>query len=181
MRLRRVEGEELGVFKSFAMRPSPYASLKAEIDTTIQSLGVREESKTLFERAFQLLINMDQRLERIEEQLLQMSRGEKAPVDSYEWIHADLGAGGLVFEAGSQWKVSAGDSVLLDLILPALPEYRLVAAAEIKDGGAPRRFEAIFTFIHDDDREFIHRFVMSRERELLRARALERDRGGEIN
>jgi hypothetical protein len=170
VRFRVINEEELNVFKSYAMRPSPYSTLKNEIENQLQSMEIREESKFLFEKAFQLLINVDQRLERLEELITQ--REARTVADSYEWVHGDLGAGGLAFEIKEKKSPKVGDLVLIDLILPSLPEYRLVAAGRIVHSEKKNLISAEFIAIHEDDREYIHRFVIERERELLRARAI---------
>ncbi len=176
IRFRPIGEDELQVFRSYAMRPSPYSTLKADIDLQLSSMDIREESKALFEKAFQILLNMDQRLERIEEQMHAFMAGDKPKLESYEWVHGELGAGGLHFKTDSKKQVSVGENLLLDMILPALPEHRVVAAAKLEEQKEDKTFCTRFIAIHDDDKEFLHRFVVSRERELLRLRALERER-----
>jgi len=176
IRFRRLDNEELKVFSSFAMRPSPHSNLKTEIEQQLQGIGIREESKTLFEKAFQLLLNLDQRLERIEEQLASLASGAKSTLDSYEWVHGDIGAGGLAFFPESKNPLLKGEKLLMDIILPTLPEHRFVVAAEVSHIDEVGKVGTKFISIHEDDREFIHRFVISREREILRLRALERER-----
>ncbi|MDB5037513.1 MAG: hypothetical protein JWQ35_1041 [Bacteriovoracaceae bacterium] len=171
VRFRVIDDEELQVFKSYALRPSPYSSLRNELENQLQAMDIREESKFLFERGFQLLMNIDQRLERLEEQMhLQRSGAAHIP-DSYEWVHGDLGAGGLAFSSESKISVKPDQTVLLDCLLPSLPEYRFVVAAKVLHTEKKKLIGTEFLAIHEDDREFIHRFVIQRERELLRARA----------
>jgi hypothetical protein len=170
VRYRAIDEEELRVFRSYAMRPSPYSGLRYELENQLQSMAIREESKFLFEKAFQLLMNIDQRLERIEEQVQKSSATHIA--ESYEWVHGDLGAGGLAFSPESkQVNVKPGQELLVDVILPSLPEYRFVAAAKVLHTEKKDQIGVEFVAIHEDDREFIHRYVIQREREVLRARA----------
>lgn len=170
VRFRAIDAEELQVFQNYAMRPSPHSTLKFEIENQLQSMEIREESKFLFEKAFQLLINIDQRLERIEEQLSQ--RDTKTLPDTYEWVHGDLGAGGLAFGSASKVRPQPGETILVDVILPSLPEYRFVAASKVVQSEKKDQICVEFLAVHDDDREYLHRFVIQREREILRARAV---------
>lgn len=172
IRFRKIDAEELKVFKSHAMRPSPYSSLRMELENQLQNMSIKAESKFLFEKAFQILVNIDQRLERLEEQVMGLRLGDQVTPDSYEWTHGDLGAGGLSFKAPSKSDVQVGDLVLVDILLPSMPEYRLVAAAKVVhlEGEGPV-LGLEFDAIHEDDREFIHRYVIQREREMLRNRA----------
>jgi hypothetical protein len=178
VRIRVIDDEELVVFKNYAMRPSPYSSLKYELENQLQSMQIREESKFLFEKAFQLLINIDQRLERIEEQLVQ--REARAATETYEWVHGDLSAGGIAYQTQSKQPMKLDDKVLVDVILPSLPEYRFVAAGKIVHLDASLNLGVEFLAIHDDDREQIHRHVIQRERELLRARAGAKDKASDL-
>lgn len=170
LRFRVIEKEELQVFQNYAMRPSPHSTLKYEIESQLQTMEIRQESKFLFEKAFQLLINIDQRLERIEEQLTQ--RENHSIKENYEWVHGDLGAGGLSFHGRSENLPAADSIILVDVILPSLPEYRFVAASRVVPSNRQGILSIEFISIHDDDREFLHRYVIQREREMLRTRAL---------
>ena len=179
IRFREISDEELNVFKSFAMRPSPHSTLRAEVEGQLQAMPIRDESKVLLEKAFQILLNMDQRLERLEEQFQAFMSGAKPTLDSYEWVHGDLSAGGVAFVFEKGVKVKPDSRLLIDLILPAMPEYRLVAAAQVNYVNPDGRVGTDFLAIHEDDKEFIHRFVIAREREMLRNRALEREKSKE--
>lgn len=176
VRFRVIDDDELEVFQNYALRPAPYSSLKTELEAQLRAMDIREESKFLFEKAFQLLINIDQRLERIEEQLV--NKEANLP-ENYEWVHGDLGAGGLAFSTESDQKVKEGQKLLVDVILPSLPEYRFVAAAQALHTGKKGQIGVEFTSIHEDDREYIHRFVIQKERELLRARAIAKESSSE--
>src|SRR4051794_5364273 len=85
IRIKRLSPAELEVFQSFALRPSAYAGLRTEIETQIQSLEIREESKNLFQRAFSLLLSIDQRLERLEESVQNAALKEGSTIEAYEW------------------------------------------------------------------------------------------------
>jgi hypothetical protein len=174
VRFRSIDDEELRVFRNYAMRPSPHSTLKFEIESELQGMEIRQESKFLFEKAFQLLINIDQRLERIEEQIAQ--RESSVLPDSYEWVHGDLGAGGLSFGVQSKAIPQSGSTVLVDVILPALPEYRFVAASKVIHSEKKDLVSVEFLAIHEDDREYLHRFVIQREREILRSRAVAKEK-----
>src|SRR5665213_2690546 len=116
-----IDEAELQVFQNYAIRPSPYSSLRYELENQLQSMDIREESKFLFEKAFQLLISIDQRLDRVEEQMQLHRAGTKSIPDSYEWVHGDLGAGGLAFSTETKLDVKVGDILLIDALLPSLP------------------------------------------------------------
>ncbi len=176
IRFRVLNDDEFNVFKSYSLRPSAFSAMRMEVENQIRNLSIRDDSKALFERAFQILINLDQRMERIEEQLQQIAHGGKAILEVYDWVHGDLGGGGIAFKSEKTSKLKKGDRVLVDAILPALPEYRFVAACDVAHVDADGTVGMHFLAIHDDDREFIHRFVTAREREILRARANERDK-----
>ncbi len=173
IRVRTIEIEELNLFVSQAMRPSPYSILRMEVETQLSQLSFRDETKVLLEKAFQLLINMDQRLERMEETLGQ-SQGDIAPgLNPYQWTQGDLGAGGLSFDLADSTNFKVGNHVMIDCVLPAMPEFRFVAAGKIVAIDSTK-VSSEFVGIHADDREYIHRFVMARQREQLRGRTKDR-------
>lgn len=175
LRFRKIDQEELRVFKQFGLRPSPYSSLRAGIETELSRLMLDSEMKHLLEKAFQILLNIDQRLERIEETLAGQAKEAPTVQDSHTWVHADLSAGGIAFVPPEKSSVQKGDFVMLDLIFPALPEQRVVCAGRVIHEGKEGAVGVEFTEIHQDDLEFVHRFVLEKEREMLRTRALERD------
>ena len=157
------------------MRPSPHSTLKSEIEAQIANMGIREESKLLFEKAFQILLNIDQRLERLEENMHHVMAGDKQVLESYDWVHGDLSAGGLSFVSEAKKDVKVEQTVLLDMLLPSLPEQRIVTAAKVIYADDAGKIGLEFSAIHEDDKEFIHRYVISREREMLRNRAVARE------
>ncbi|MBN8555759.1 MAG: hypothetical protein J0L93_09970 [Deltaproteobacteria bacterium] len=175
VRFRTIEESELEVFRSYAMRPSAYSALKSQIENQLSAMAIRDESKNLLEKAFQILLNIDQRLERIEEQMYNPDSSKYKILENYDWVHGELGAKGLSFSHEKTKSVKVGDLLLLDLILPSLPEQRMVAALKVSSL-ANDYIDGNFVAIHDEDVEFLHRYVIAREREMLRARALERDR-----
>ena len=173
IRIRKVEEEELQIFTAHGLRPSPYSILRTELEGQLSLLPIRDESKNLLEKAFQILINMDQRLERIEEYLEEREGDNGFKLMRYEWVHGDIGAGGFSCEVEGSHSFKSGEALLVDIILPALPDYRFVAAARAV-AAEGKKLNCEFAGIHADDREYIHRFVMARERELLRARSKDR-------
>jgi hypothetical protein len=176
IRFRKIQDDELDVFTAYAMRPSPYSHLRNEIQSQLAAMDIRHESKALLEKAFQILLNIDQRIERIEERLdAKEDEGTKI-FESYQWVHGHLGAGGLTFQPEGPKTAEVGEKILMDLLLPSMPEQRIVSAGQIirkeQDGVLVIEFVAI----HQEDEEFLFQFVASKEREMLRARALERDK-----
>lgn len=176
IRFRRVEDDELQVFTAYAMRPSPYSHLRTEIQSQLTAMDIRHESKALLEKAFQILLNIDQRLERIEERL-DAKEDEGAKIfESYQWVHGNLGAGGLTFQPEDPKGAKEHSKILMDILLPSLPEQRIVGAGEIIRIEQDGIFVVEFIAIHKEDEEFLFQFVAGKEREMLRARALERDK-----
>lgn len=176
IRYRVIDKAELEVFKSYAMRPSPYSTLKADIESQLSAMPVRDESKSLLEKAFQILLNIDQRLERLEEKLSPQDDGAVKIVENYEWVHGELGGAGFSFLSEQKKQISNGSLILIDMILPSFPEQRIVAAAQVSSSDASGNVVAEFVGIHEQDTEFVFRFVAAREREILRTRAMGRDR-----
>lgn|GEM_PF-7093526 len=160
------------MFQSVAMRPSPTSAVRAEIDNFIQTIDASDGMRNLIEKAFYLLLNIDQRLERLEEEFLKMMFGKKEEISQYEWVAGEVGAGGIAFRSEGHASVKQEDMVLLDILLPDLPEQRIVAAGKVREMKPESQFEIDFLSIHSDDREFIHRFVMARQREILRERSM---------
>lgn len=171
LRFRKVDAEELRVFKEFGLRPSPYTSLRMGIETELNRLSLQGENRILLEKAFQLLLNIDQRLERMEEFIQNQNGKEPMIRERHEWFHADLNASGLAFIPMKDSKLSSGDTLMLDMIFPSFPEQRIVCSGQVMSAaGKNNAVQVNFVDIHQDDREFLHRFVMEREREILRAR-----------
>jgi len=181
IRYRKAEAEEIGMFKNFGLRLSPYTSLRNTIESELHTADLPEAGKSLLERAFQILLNIDQRLERLEE--LIQHQGVETPTpgqEAHEWIHADVSAGGISFVPTKDKKLNMGDLVMMDMIFPSLPEQRVVCSGKVVHAGQKNDHLGIeFEYLHEEDREFIHRFVLEKEREMLRARALERERSKE--
>ena len=174
IRFRELAAEELEAFQQFGLRPSPYTQLRLGIESELSRMAIADESRLIFERAFQILINIDQRLERLEETIQGQISGTPTIKDGHEWVQADLSAGSIAFIPPSPKTLKVDTNLLLDIILPGLPEQRIVATGSVKSTEGDKIL-AEFTMLHQDDKEAIHRFVLEREREMLRSRALERD------
>jgi hypothetical protein len=177
IRFRKADADEVNVFKEFGLRPSPYSNLRTTIETELNRSSLSDEAKMLLEKGFQILLNIDQRLERLEELIQSQHSDEPIIQESHEWVHADVSAGGIAFVPPKDKSLKVGDLLMIDMIFPSLPEQRVVCSGKVlhagqKDGTVGIVFESI----HQDDKEFIHRFVLEREREILRARALEREK-----
>jgi len=174
IRFRELSHQEMTAFQQFGLRPSPYTQLRVGIESEISRMSFGEESRTVMEKAFQILINIDQRLERLEELIQAQISGTPVIKEGHEWVQADLSAGGMAFIPATPKPIKVGDHVLLDLILPGLPEQRVVAVADVTELQG-EKVNVKFNMLHQDDKEAIHRFVLEREREILRSKALERD------
>ena len=174
IRFRELSPEELSAFQSFGLRPSPYTQLRLGLESEFSRMQMGDESRSVLEKAFKILINIDQRLERLEELIQGQMSGAPVIKEGHEWVQADLSAAGLSFIPASPKQVKVSSQILLDIILPGLPEQRVVATATIVAiEGEKVRVE--FSMLHQDDKEAIHRFVLEREREILRSRALDRE------
>lgn len=177
LRFRKATADELKVFKEFGLRPSPYSTLRMSIENELNRTSMGEEAKLLLEKAFRILLNIDQRIERIEEFIYNQKSDAPEIQESHEWVHADVSAGGIAFTPPKDKELQKGDFVMLDMLFPSLPEQRVVCSGKVVHAEPKNMHIGIeFESIHDDDREFIHRFVTEREREILRARALERSK-----
>ncbi len=176
IRFRKIDGEEARVFREFGLRTSPYTSLRSTFEIELNRLDAPTEMKGLLEKAFQVLLNIDQRLERIEE-FVQGQQAEASTIkDSFEWVHADLSPGGIAFAPSKGVDIKEGDLLMMDMLFPSLPEQRVVCSGRVVHKGKLGAVGVQFDQIHQDDQEFIHRFVLEKEREVLRARAQERDK-----
>jgi c-di-GMP-binding flagellar brake protein YcgR len=144
------------------------------IESELHRLDIHESSRALLEKAFQMLLNIDQRLERLEEGLLHPQPEENLSHEKHEWVRADLSAGGLAFLCPEGKNHQVGDFVLLDIVFPSLPEQRVVCSGKVVHFNKDQMMAIDFLDIHKDDKEFIHRFVLEKEREILRARADDR-------
>lgn len=171
LRFRKAGPNELELFRSIAMRPSIGSTTRTEIENAIQSLDSRDGMKTVIEKAVAILINIDQRIERMEENVLSILLDRKDEYIPYEWVSGDMGAGGAMFHWEEGQDIKVGDEVLLDMLLPDMPEHRIVAAAKVVSVNQSSEISTEFLAIHQDDKEFIHRFVMARQREILRERS----------
>lgn len=171
LRFRKAGPDELELFKSIAMRPSIGSTTRTEIENAIQTLDSRDGMKTVIEKSVAILINIDQRIERMEENVLNILLDRKEEYIAYEWVSGDIGAGGAMFHWEEGEALKAGDDLLLDILLPDMPEHRIVAAAKVTDSSKTPEVSTEFVAIHPDDKEFIHRFVMARQREILRERS----------
>lgn len=175
VRYKKIGAEEADLFKAYAIRPSSHSSLTQEIDLQVQQSSFSAEAKFLFEKAFQILLSIDQRLDHLEERLNSDQSGITDIEMTYEWATGDLSASGIGLRLQSPPSVQAGDKILLDVVLPALPEHRFVATAEVAHTKEKNEIGLNFISIHEDDREFLHQYVRKREREILRSRAQKRN------
>lgn len=174
-RYRVISEEEFQVFKVHGLRPSPGSSIREEVENQVKSLDLDDTGRSLVEKLFKLILNIDQRIERIEESLQKKPSPSGTEAEPYEFYQAELGAEGILLKIDAASGASVDDIVLLDMILPSLPEHRIVAAGTITELEPNQTIRVRFSAIHGDDREFIHRFSMIRQRELLRERAREEE------
>lgn len=170
LRFRELTQEEADLFHASPSRPSPYSALRTELKALTESIKFGDPYKTLIEKAFQLLINMDQRLERMEEQVYSMTSDVADDLVGYQWTIAEIGALGIQLDKKYVSPQNSNSIFLLDFIIPSLPEQRVIATASLKDLDSSS-YVFFFKSIHDADRELIHQFVASREREILRDRS----------
>jgi len=171
LRFRKIDAEELRVFRAYGLRPSPYTSLRMGIEAELNRLSLEGGNRNLMERAFQLLLNIDQRLERLEEMIQIQTSKEPVIRETHEWFHAELSASGFSVILAKDLNLKSGDDLMMDMIFPSFPEQRIVCSGKILALSSANGMANIdFMDIHKDDREFLHRFVMEREREILRGR-----------
>lgn len=170
VRARKIDEEELRVFEEVSLRPSPMASIRGEIDTLLRASPLDEGSKSVVDYVVSILLNIDQRLDRIEEDMQNFFRGEKSEIQFYEWVSGEIGGEGCIVEMPEITDANEGDHLIMDLLLPTLPEQRIVAVGQIQQKPEPSKYHLEFKLIHADDKEYLYRFIRSREREILRAR-----------
>jgi len=172
MRFRKIEGQELSMFRAYSVRPSPTSSARMEVESYIRNLDAKDTVRTLVERAFYILLNIDQRLERLEETVLNHVTGKSQDHTIYDWVSGSIGSSCMSFitEADAD-PLAVGDILLLDFLLPDLPEQRIVATGKVRERDSQEHWIVDFDAIHPDDGELIHRFLMLRQREILRERA----------
>jgi len=171
IRFRKVTEEEAQIFTSFAMRPSPVSAARGEIEGLISSLPFQDSGRVLIEKAFHFILNMDQRLERLEEILNQRVHQDEIGLKPYEWVSGEIGSHEVLFRWESDPELESGDRVLIDLLLPDLPELRVVACGRVINYSEEQASLIELESIHADDREYLHRFILARQREMLRDRA----------
>lgn len=169
MRSRVVDEQERELFKTVSVRPSASLSLRSEVEGLLRGSQLDESLRSVVDYGFALLLNMDQRLERIEEEFSLFVSGQKEKIQQYQWVSADLGAEGLWVPRSVLADAKEGDFLLMDILLPSMPEQRLVATlewVECREGQA----HLLFDGLHKEDEEYLFRFIRSREREILRSR-----------
>lgn len=171
LRFKKVAADEYKLFSSYALRPSPTSAARAKIENYVGLMDAKDGLKGLVETAVGILLNIDQRLERVEENILSILLDRKDDFVPYEWVSGEIGAQGVAFQWEEPSALQKGDQILVDMLLPDMPEHRIVAAALVADLKEDGELIVDFEAIHHDDQELIHRFVLGREREILRERA----------
>lgn len=168
-RARRIDPSELEVFRSVSMRPAPTVGVRNEVETLLRGSDLGEGMKTVVERSMAILMSIDQRLERIEEDISMIITGQGEKLQAYEWVAAEMGSKGFIAELPQVENPQVGEYILMDALLPTMPEHRIVATMRVDEvDGAAAHFK--FDALHAEDEEFVFRFVRSREREILRSR-----------
>lgn len=170
IRARVIDQAEFEMFQKVTLRPSPVASLRSEIESLMRVSSLDESLRGVIANAFSLMLNIDQRLDRIEEDLSLFIQGKKEHITPYEWTRVELGAEGFLAQLAQLPKLTMGDLVLVDFLLPSFPEQRIVAAVKVVEDSNPEEVHFRFECLHDEDLEGIFRFIRSREREILRSR-----------
>jgi len=148
-------------------RPSPFSSLRLSLENQIRAGDQSMGNKELVTKAFELLLSVEQRLNRVEEFLSHKERGKSVPL--YQWVQGSIGAGALNFTLPEGQNADA-QVLWVDLLLPSVPEYRVQLLANVTDRSGTM-LNCSFRKIHDEDREQIFRFVRQREREIIRAKS----------
>lgn len=176
IRYTKLSNTEFEVFESHSTRPSTMSSVRMDIHNLVSTLDLRDGAKSLIEHGVNLLLSIDQRLDRLEENVLKLLLDQKDEYVPYHFVHGEIGAVGMTFETDTIQSLRKGDRLLCDFILPDMPEHRIVAALEVKSLTDEGGVDGEFVSFHHDDQEFLHRFIRSRERQILRQRAQERER-----
>jgi len=152
------------------LSPSLLSTLRADLETQLQACSLDVAEKELTQKLFELVLGVDVRLCRIEEQLETIISKETEKFEKFKGVAMELGAQGFLVNK-SDWPFGAEpESTTFEFLLPLVPEWSCLARLSLIAGSSDEVFHFRFQEIHGDDREMIHRYVRSRERELLRAR-----------
>lgn len=144
------------------------ASFRSDLDTQLRSTSLKGPEKVLMEKAFELLMSIENRLDRVEEFISTLSKESTSSFVPYQSSLIELGAAGFILQE-QEWK-GPMECLEVEMLLPAVPEYRLrVLVRQVQRVGGfwHFRFEALAL----DDEEAVHRYIRQRERELLRSRS----------
>lgn len=174
LRYKQIRPEELDRFQLFSLRSSGKHHLRSEIEQCLHAVDLSSSSKALVEKGFQLLLHLDQKLDRIEREF-QKQFSQETEEKPYQSCQVQLGGTGLIWSTSG---LKEGEQLILDMVVPNIPEQQMLLGARVKqkvDDG----YELEFNAIHEEDREYIYRYVASREREILRRRALEKKKDDE--
>jgi len=152
------------------LTPFVLSTIRADLELQLQSANLASEEKELTQRMFELVLGVDLRLRRMEEQLDTLINQDTGNFEKFKSVSMELGAQGFLVKK-SDWPFPKTDSLeAFEFLLPLVPEWSFLARIQEEPQGPADSYHFRFHEIHADDQEMIHRYVRSRERELLRAR-----------
>lgn len=153
------------------LRPFVLSSVRSEIEMHLHSSSLDKNDKLLTEKMFELVLGLDLRLQRIEEQLDAVLNQALEQYPRWFSVALDLGAEGFYVKK-SDWpfKAQPDASLNIEFLVPVVPEWPFQAILSTRPSKNSEYWHFGFEEIHYDDREMIHRYLRIRERELLRAR-----------
>lgn len=175
-RIRPASPEEARRAKENGIVSSNVTRSKLSVGAALsQSSDLSAESRRVFERFFELLISIDQKLNVLLDSFQKKVQDEMECRDR----NVEISGGGIRFEV-SEDEVRAlglvptvGAALKLDLFLPSVPPNTVSCFAEVRRverNGMKFSVGVAFTVITEDDRQEIIRFVTIRERAMLQAR-----------
>ncbi len=157
-----------------AARPNSLSSTRSDIEMQIHEADLGKEEKVLAERLFDVLLGLDIRLQRLEEQVGALLSGNPKSYEVFREIPMELGAEGIVVSK-EVWPfgeaLEKGDG--FEIVLPFVPEWPFQTSLQMAESVGVDSYHFRFKHIHKDDQELIHRYLRVREREVLRARRSE--------
>ncbi len=131
------------------------------------------EELTRFERTvLELFVSIDEKLDRVLGRLGDKKLGDVLELMEQEPAPVNISASGMLFE--ERRRIEEGEFLKLDILIPMFPYFVIPVLARVvrvEERPGPVKSYGIaveFKDIHEDDRETLIRYIMSRQREFLR-------------
>ncbi len=130
-----------------------------------------EEEETRFEKSLmELFVAIDEKLDRILSHLGSKAVDRASQLMSKEPVPVNISGSGMLFP--ERRKIDEGEFLKMEILIPVFPYFVIPVLAKVcrveEASGGGYRIAVDFKDIHEDDRDTLIHYILSRQRRMLR-------------